>query len=303
MIVDAHAHYNTREDFIRNAETYSRYDSDRRIYPTLVPEFLSYEKATSLEGWIASLDRYGVDKVLLFAAPYGGNDSLAAFVRQQPDRFVGLANIDFVDPEGSHSVEELDRCVNKLGLKGIGELHPQLGPWDPGDERCFPVYEKAQALKIPIMVHGGSEPSPFLSDQRYGSPHMLDPALRSFPDLPFIVCHMAGDLVGQLLVLMRGRMNLYAEVSSLTWGVPTPFLGLTDVTPKSVLQKFIGRGYADRLLWGTDVQAPYNAYMEKEKAEGTIRDNAVVKLLDELNVSEEDRANILGGNTERLFGL
>jgi len=43
---------------------------------------------------------------------------VAEFVRKAPDRFVGLANIDFMDPEGSGSVAEVELVVNDLGLKG-----------------------------------------------------------------------------------------------------------------------------------------------------------------------------------------
>jgi predicted TIM-barrel fold metal-dependent hydrolase len=36
---------------------------------------------------------------------------------------------------------------------------------------------------------------------------------------------------------------------------------------------------------------------------GTLKDNPLVKLMDELNVSEEDKANILGNNAVKLFRL
>jgi predicted TIM-barrel fold metal-dependent hydrolase len=88
-------------------------------------------------------------------------------------------------------------------------------------------------------------------------------------------------------------------------GVSTPWYGLFDavITPKIIMQKFFERGFANWLLWNTDVQALYNSDFEKNKMRGHIKDNHVLKLLEELEVSEEDKANIHGNNAARLFKL
>lgn len=263
------------------------------------------EEATTVEAWIESLDRYGVDKIILQVAPFGGNDAVGEFARQRPDRFIGVANIDFIEPQSSKSVQELERCVKELGLKGIGELYPNIGPWDAGDEKCFSVYAKAQELGVPIMMHFGMEPFPApFNHQRYNDPYLLDPALRAFPDLIFIVCHMAGDRVGDLFTLMHCRRNVYAEISSFTAHIPTPMAGFLDITPQRVMQKFLQRGFAERLLWAMDVQAPYFTDVQKNSVQGeTIKDNYVVQVLEEINASEEDKAKILGDNAARVFLL
>jgi len=306
MIIDCHGHYNTERDFIRTSKRYGKYEYEKKMLESITPFFKSFEEASTAEAWVESLDRYGVDKVVLQTAPIGGNDSVAEFIRKAgsvSDRFVGLANIDMIDPEGSNSVQELDRCVNELGLKGIGELYPMVGPWDPGNEKCFPVYEKAQELGIPIMLHFGTERDAFFHDERYGDPYMLDPALRAFPSLIFIVCHMAQDFVANLFTLMHVRRNLYAEISSCGARVPTPAFKLFDIDPKNIMKKFLDKGFADRLLWATDVQAPYFSGVQPGKVTGTIKENYVVKLLEELNVSEEDKAKIMGENAKRVFRL
>jgi len=310
MIVDCHGHYNTREDYAKNAERHVKYDFERPGFENTVKAFEAFEDSTTVDLWIQSLDRYGVDKIVLQTAPYGGNDAVAEFVEGAPDRFVPLANIDFFDPEGSNSVQELERCVKELGLKGIGELYPQIGPWDPGDEKVFPIYEKAQELGVPIMIHGGTEFGGAWNDQRYSDPYMLDPALRAFPQLIFIVCHMAQDFVDKLFNLMRARRNVYGEISGFSgegdvlvtsfWQAYT----LLDVTPQHLMKKFLSAGLGDRLLWANDTQVPYDSpLIERGKAIGTVNDHHVVRILDELEVSEEVKADILGGNAARVFKL
>lgn len=298
MIVDAHCHYNTAEDFKQHADRLFKDEMTRRVMPGMVKAWEAFEAATSASAWLESMDRYGVDKIILQTAPFGNSDKVAAFVKEAPDRFVGLANIDFMDPVGSNSVDELDRCVNDLGLKGIGELYPKIGPWDPADEKCFPIYEKAQELDVPIMFHGGYE-TPSFGDERFCDPRMLDPALRHFPDLKFIVCHMALNFVGELYLLMQSRPNLYVETNKIR----TPYDYFLDTDPIRVLQKYLEKGFASRILWSTDVQAPYNSDFSKDKVKGTIKDNIFLLSLEHLKVSREDIDNILGGNAQRLFKL
>ena len=49
--------------------------------------------------------------------------------------------------------------------------------------------------------------------------------------------------------------------------------------------------------WAASSSAPV------AKVRGHIKDNPVVKILEELNATEEDKANILGDNAARLFKL
>ena len=310
MIIDCHGHFNTGQAYAKNAERYVKYDFERPGFEKEVRTFKAREEATSVDLWVQSLDRYGVDKIVLQTAPYGDNDAVAEFVKGAPDRFIPLANIDFFDPEGSNPVQELERCVNELGLKGIGELYPQIGPWDPGDEKVFPIYEKAQELGVPIMIHGGTEFGGAWNDQRYSDPYMLDPALRAFPNLNFIVCHTAQDYAGKLFNLMRARRNVYAEISAFSgdhdvlvtsfWYAQT----WLDLTPQYLMGKFLSAGLEDRIVWANDTLVPYDSpLIEPGKANGTLKDNHVVKILDELAVSEETKAKILGGNAARIFNV
>ena len=116
------------------------------------------EKPQNEDDWIESLDRYGVDKIVLQTAPFGSSDKVSDFIAKckHPERFIPLANIDMLDPEGSNSAQELERCVKELGLKGVGELYPNIGPWDPGDEKCFPVRPVIDAKLLPVAKNPAS---------------------------------------------------------------------------------------------------------------------------------------------------
>ena len=311
MIVDCHGHFMNRESFLRIAKMYATDELAKRAYEHRRQSPGGAAPAITHEAWVESLDQYGVDRILLQTAPFGSNDGVVEFIANGPasDRFVGIANIDMMDPEGSNSVQEVKRA-KELGLKGIGELYPSIGPWDPADKKLYPVYEKAQELELPIMMHLSFEsyPAPFVH-LRYDDPYLLDPVLRNFPDLPFIICHMGIDYVHHLFVLMNTRKNVYAEISSNSARVPTPYAGFLNITPQQVMEKFIARGFVDRLMWGTDVPGPYflkgrrGQQNLKPRCGKNVKENNVVKILDEIGVSEEDKAKILGENAERIFKL
>src|SRR5689334_23831418 len=62
------------------------------------------------------------DKVVVFGlkAPYCGvnvpQEMIADFVKQHSDRFIGWCSVDPTDPA---CVEQLEYCVNHLGLRGL----------------------------------------------------------------------------------------------------------------------------------------------------------------------------------------
>jgi len=80
------------------------------------------------------------------------NDYVAEIVGSHPEQFIGFAT---VDPwKGEAAAEELERAVKDLGLRGL-KLHPIHQAFFPNDERIYPLYEKCQALGIPLLMHSG----------------------------------------------------------------------------------------------------------------------------------------------------
>jgi 2,3-dihydroxybenzoate decarboxylase len=81
----------------------------------------------------------------------GVNDRLRAICTARPDRFAGFASLPTTVPEAC--ADELDRAVTELGLKGA-MIHGLTGDgvfFD--DKRFWPVFERAQALDVPLYMH------------------------------------------------------------------------------------------------------------------------------------------------------
>src|SRR5260221_8695121 len=81
------------------------------------------------------------------------NDRLHEAVRAHPDRFAGFAALPTADPNAA--ADELERSVTKLGFKGAMVHGPTNGVFFD-DRRFWPIFERAQALDVPLYSH----PSP-----------------------------------------------------------------------------------------------------------------------------------------------
>lgn len=139
------------------------------------------------------------------------NDVIARIVKLHPDRFRGMAQL----PQNSqvntkNCVAELERAVKELGFVGA-----YLNPDPSGDKQVpgvheefwFPLYDKAQALDVPLMIHPSTtydrrlEVIPanyqmnnyleeFVALQLYTHGNVFE----TFPKLKIVICHCGGAL-------------------------------------------------------------------------------------------------------------
>src|SRR5262249_26653769 len=78
------------------------------------------------------------------------NDEIAAMTRHCAQRFAGLATLPLQD--GAAAIDELERAVHVLGLKGA-ELDPVVNGagWD--EPRFRPLFETAEAMGAVLFFH------------------------------------------------------------------------------------------------------------------------------------------------------
>ncbi|ODS70809.1 MAG: aminocarboxymuconate-semialdehyde decarboxylase [Bordetella sp. SCN 67-23] len=99
-----------------------------------MPELLSY--------WLAPEDGAALCRYL--------NETIAAMVHEQPDRFAGLAAVPLQDV--ASAIAELDIAVNRLGLAGV-EIGGNINGEVIGHPRFLPFFEAAVAWNAAIFVH------------------------------------------------------------------------------------------------------------------------------------------------------
>src|SRR5262249_8104230 len=78
------------------------------------------------------------------------NDRLHEAITAHPDRFAGFAALPTANPKAA--ADELERPVTRLGFKGA-MVHGLTNGLFLDDKRFWPIFERAQALDVPIYMH------------------------------------------------------------------------------------------------------------------------------------------------------
>lgn len=138
------------------------------------------------------------------------NDAVAAFVRAVGGETVGFMS---VDPLRHDAVDEIDRCVAELDLRGIklGPIYQGTSPLNPLSTR---VFARAERHGLPIVIHQGAI---FASAGRLAdaNPLLIDDVAIAFPDLRIVIAHMGHPWVYETAVVLRRHPNVYADTSAI----------------------------------------------------------------------------------------
>jgi aminocarboxymuconate-semialdehyde decarboxylase len=78
------------------------------------------------------------------------NDEIGAMVRRWPTRFAGLGTLPMQDVKAA--IDELERAVNVLGLKGV-ELDTLVNGENWDDPRFLPLFKAAEAMGAVLFFH------------------------------------------------------------------------------------------------------------------------------------------------------
>lgn len=78
------------------------------------------------------------------------NDHIAGIVERYPTRFVGLGTVPMQDSD--LAIQEMDRCVNQLGLAGI-EIGSHVNGKNLNEPEFFPFFKAAADMGAAIFVH------------------------------------------------------------------------------------------------------------------------------------------------------
>ncbi len=249
------------------------------------------------------------------------NDAMAEAIAKRSDRFVGVALLSFLDAQEAAS--ELERAVKHLGMKGA-MLFTNIGGRPVDMPQLFPVYEKAQALDVPLWIHPISwNYYDWVRDhliwQIFGWPIdttlamarlVYGGVLEKFPKLKFIA-HHAGGATPYLIGRVIDTYDQNEELMRLSGGsgshAPPPlakkpidyyrmFYGDTALSgidgAMTCAHEMFG---SDRLAFGSDY--PFGP----ENGQRFIHSNLAA--VNNLKLPDRERNKILHENARYLLGL
>jgi predicted TIM-barrel fold metal-dependent hydrolase len=166
------------------------------------------------------------------------NDQTADFVRSNPPKLIGFMS---VHPDEADPIQEIERCINDLGLRGI-KLGPNYQGFEPLGANAFRVYAAAQRLRLPILFHQGTSPMR-TAPLRYAHPLVMDEIASAFPDLRIVMAHIGHPWQADTIAVIRKHPHVYADVSAQFYRPWSQYHALRLATEWGVL---------DKLLLGSD---------------------------------------------------
>ncbi len=164
---------------------------------------------------ISLMDQARVSKGLICAwwsptGPLISNDEVAAFVKQYPDRLVGVASANLYRP--MEAVRELRRCVRELGFKAL-RIVPWLWNLPPTDRRYYPLYAECVELGIPFCCQVGHTGPLCPSEPGRPIPYIDEVALE-FPELKMICGHIGYPWTTEMIAVATKHENVYIDTSA-----------------------------------------------------------------------------------------
>jgi predicted TIM-barrel fold metal-dependent hydrolase len=211
------------------------------------------------------------------------NDVVAKAVHEHPDVFIGFGAID--PWQGKPARDEIRRCAEELGLRGLGELNPGRQHFYPNDERFYPLWEEAAKHNLIVLFHSGmmgagaGTPGGMGYKLKYTRPiPYLDDVAADFPELKIIGAHPSWPWQEESLAIARHKTNFYIDLSG--WA-PKYF------SPELV--RYAGTILQDKVLFGSDWPA--------------IKPERWLEEFDQLPFKSDVRQKILLDNARKLLSL
>ncbi len=194
-----------------------------------------------------------------------------------------------VDPRRKNAVDLFRKGVEQWGMLGL-KLHPTAGYY-PHDPECYPVYEAARELNVPVIIHSGSEPAPLKC--MYSQPKYIDAIAADFPEVTFIVAHCGHGWYKEVVDMATMKPNIFCDFSG--WQVE--YLTNPDYFFEALrfAIDFLGPW---RVLFGTDGPA-YTLFMSNRDWVEAIKNH---KSPSNIQFSREEIEIFLGGAAARIYG-
>jgi predicted TIM-barrel fold metal-dependent hydrolase len=237
------------------------------------------------------------------------NDAIGSMCRAFPERFIPFAVASLLDVH--NAVRELERAVRQWGCRGvtIGTNHDNRGLDDPENHLFF---EKVCEHDIPVFLHPMAWRSYDLIEEDpaimrlFGWPFDTTQALlrlvvsgtmERFPTLKIVTHHLGGGM----FPFYHNRFNIKLPnlKNKLKRPVSESLERIYGDTAVDGTAAALPCGHAffgtERMLFGTDY--PFSP----EKGEVYLRDN--LRIVKEMDLPQEDKEKILGGNAMKLLKL
>jgi len=279
MIIDFHTHVFPPQMKKKRA----RYIDSDPCFAILYSE--KNAKLATADELIASMDKAGVDISVITNIGWTThelcvetNDYILESVARYPQRLIGFCAVQPNSYEAA--IAEIERCA-KEGIRGIGEIRPDMQLFDLRDEEVMePLVKVISKHKLILLTHASEPVGHEYPGKGSITPDVLYPLIAKFPDLTIVCAHWGGGLPFYALMpeVKKAMRNVFFDTAA------SPLLYAPQVYSQVI--QLVG---ADKILFGSDYPL-----LAQSRLLGEIRS---------LDLPEETKNLILSGNAQRLLGI
>lgn len=299
MIIDSHSHW-LPEEIINNAHFFHKGWGDIEAQVKMMFEAGIDKAVLSYPTSDAHLKLGGLTEVVRIY-----NDNISKILKRYPDKFIGAAILPVGKTEDM--LKELKRAIDS-GFKAVSLASSYNGVY-LDDQAFLPIYREAQAKNIPIFVH--SQIVGPIGFERVQDP-LLTPVIEYVFDtticigkllmadilrdykVKFIFAYFGGvtahlanrfDATYEMLRGINFVKDLKSKPTEQLKNIYVDTSGDTTLTNLLAALNLLG---AKHILWGSDWPAKKDV-------------SSSIKAVKDLNISQDDKQNILGRNLERIL--
>jgi len=234
---------------------------------------------------IRSMDEHGIDVSIVQNIGWSShemclrsNDYILESLSKYPGRLIGFCAIQ--PREGEKALEELERC-SKSGMRGVGELRPDVQGFDLCDEMLMqPLINRLARLDMVLSLHVSEPVGHDYPGKGGNTPGIVYRFIAASKELKVMLAHLGGGLPFYEL------MPEVREALSNAWydTAAGPFLYRSEA-----YKAVAAMSGAQRILFGSDWPL--------------LSPRRVIDHIREAGLGQAEVDAVLGGNARRLFNL
>ena len=277
ILIDIHRHLWAKDWFPPShltkfsAEGIAR-RTNRSVQEVLDRIYQSPTMEATGSGAIQEMEHYGIDisiiQTLDWGMRYGPEEDnevpaeefnrlTQEVVKKYPGKLYAMASYD---PRRPKCVALFEQTVKEWGAVGL-KMYPPNG-YQANAEFCFPMYEKAAELDVPVLIHTGGNV--------WAWPEWVEEVARKLPDLRIIMGHTNLQTAFETGEYWRGMISGAARN---VWLDLCDWQALGAISDENlpqlfkVIRIFLNRKGPERIVWGTDLPQAGVGHLAREQTE------------------------------------
>jgi hypothetical protein len=203
--------------------------------------------------WIEIIDKWKIERLVLFGSIPGDEDSVVKAVQAFPTRLSALFTID---PNSNVLMENAEKRLKRDKLRGI-LLYPSLYQISVQDSWLDPLFQLCQEVGAVVFTQFGKLTMktreyagiPMVVNEEFSNPKDLIPVAKKYPRIRFLIPHFGAGRFEETLEVGKECSNVYVDTAgSNSWMADHP----SKPDLRQVLQKTLQVYGAGRIVFGSD---------------------------------------------------